>query len=109
MISSRLDTRLNCYAPRTTGTDFGHGNLEWDPSPVGCWAERVAFKGESRETAGEITAVYFADFNVRWETPPGENWRLADTSEPEKLWQVVAVIGNRRKGMKTLKCRLVNP
>lgn len=102
-----LDTRLNAWQPSSPDGLFGRTDLDWPGPPRAVWAQRVRFSGSEVQAGGEVTAVYRADFIVRWESPVAEKWRVEEQQGGD-LWQVEAVEPNRRKGLKKLMCRKVN-
>ena len=71
-------------------------------------AERVKLAGNRSEEAGEHFPDYTAEFNIRYAHPVQENWRVQHLNDGGRLYTIVAIFPNRRKGYKVLKCERVN-
>lgn len=108
MKSNRLDILFHGYAPIKRESDFSTDITGWSSRPVRIWGERRKWSSRQSFADGDDFPLYSADFNVRWEAPAEEKWRLVDRSQPEIIWEVETVEPNRRLGMKTLHCTRVN-
>lgn len=105
MMAGRMKERLRLMKPVRSVGRFGDENIEFQEYAV-VHAERVKMSGSRREEASEHFADYRAEFNIRDAHPARVHWRAEQ--DGGELYEVVAVIRNRDRGMLTLVCERVN-
>lgn len=71
------------------------------------YAERVKATGQRKDEVGEHFPDYSVQWNVRIAQPVAENWRVEE--QDGYLYNVFAIVPNKRCAMKTLVCERVNP
>lgn len=97
--------RLEIQQPTVTKDKYGAENTVYTTVRI-VHAERVKTSGARSEEMGEHFPDYSAQFNVRYEHPIEENWRVKQLGG--YLYTVTNIVPNIDRGMKTLICARVN-
>ena len=106
MIAGRLKYRLKLLRPASDSDSFGEqraGNFEYITTVR---AERVKFSASRRQEVAEAFSDYRVEFNIRAAHEVGEGWRVEELGG--KLYEVVAIEPNPRRGFNKLICERVN-
>lgn len=106
MIAGRLKYKIQLLEPSETGSAFGDGeSLAYTPSAT-VHAERVSITGNQVEEVAELFPNYRVQFRIRSAHRVGEHWRVQELGG--YLYNVLNIIPNVDRGMKTLVCERVN-
>lgn len=104
MYAGRMTEKLVITRPATATDNFGHTAQSYIIYGA-VWGERIRYAGREIHDAGESFAAYDAEFNIRWAHDVKEGWRVEYEGA---TYDVTNVLGNRKRGMRTLKCTRVN-
>lgn len=105
MQAGRMRYMLELFEPVRVTDRFGSESVEWT-SRGKVHAERARLSGRRSDEVDERFGDYSVDFNIRYRHEVDEHWRVRQLGE--HLYEVLAVIPNIDRGMKTIKCERVN-
>lgn len=105
MRAGEMRYRLQLLRPVYSEDRFGSQQVTYTPTAT-ARAERVKQSGRQTDEAAEHFHAYTTEWNIRDGHEVGEHWRVRQLGG--YLYEVTAIVPNRRRGMLTLVCERVN-